>query len=184
MDRITEFQEEHPSLESYWRSIILFGRNVASYKFALAEALTELVSSGKSSVTLNELAEPYSKHLCERLKTASRQATSNSSKFIQSCREYNAGKITYDQLIATTVKLGFNNVIDAFHHVNGGILPVKFYEKDYSGSFKRIDMLPLWWQFYFLLSLIGGAYQNSFCYSPFSFMRTLSQYSLMILYME
>lgn len=104
----------------------------------MAEALTELVSSGKSSVTLNELAEPYSKHLCEHLKTASRQATSNSSKFIQSCREYNAGKITYDQLIATTVKLGFNNVIDAFHHVNGGILPVKFYEKDYSGSFKRI----------------------------------------------
>ncbi len=35
-DGIEEFKEQYPSLESYWRSIILFGRNVASYKFALA----------------------------------------------------------------------------------------------------------------------------------------------------
>lgn len=138
MDRITEFQEEHPSLESYWRSIILFGRNVASYKFALAEALAEIAPTGRSSITLDELAEPYSKYLCAHLKTAPKQATSNSSKFIQACKDYNAGNITHDQLIAVTVSLGFNNVIDAFHHVNGGVLPVKFYEKDYSGSSKRI----------------------------------------------
>ena len=30
-DGIEEFKEQYPSLESYWRSIILFGRNVASY---------------------------------------------------------------------------------------------------------------------------------------------------------
>ena len=35
--KIAKFQEEHPSLESYWRSIVLFGNNVASYKFALAK---------------------------------------------------------------------------------------------------------------------------------------------------
>lgn len=38
-DKIAVFQEEHPSLESYWRSIVLFGNNVASYKFALAKSL-------------------------------------------------------------------------------------------------------------------------------------------------
>ena len=41
-DGIEEFKEQYPSLESYWRSIILFGRNVASDKFALAESLLEL----------------------------------------------------------------------------------------------------------------------------------------------
>ena len=35
-DKVEEFKEQFPSLDSYWRSIILFGRNVASYKFALA----------------------------------------------------------------------------------------------------------------------------------------------------
>jgi len=28
--------------EAYWRSIVLFGGNVASYKFALAKSLLEL----------------------------------------------------------------------------------------------------------------------------------------------
>jgi type I restriction enzyme M protein len=33
-----EFTEVQPSLENHWRSIILFGRNVASYKFALGKS--------------------------------------------------------------------------------------------------------------------------------------------------
>ena len=36
------FSEYKPNDENYWRSVILFGRNVASYKFALAKALLEL----------------------------------------------------------------------------------------------------------------------------------------------
>jgi hypothetical protein len=35
--------EVHPSLDNYWRAIILFGRNVASYKFALGKSLLEMV---------------------------------------------------------------------------------------------------------------------------------------------
>lgn len=138
MPGIIEFQEEHPSLESYWRSIILFGRNVASYKFALAEALLDLAPTGKTVITLDELAEPYVKHLCEHLKTAPKQATSKRSRFISACREYNEGKITHDQLISTTVQLGFNNVIDAFHNVNNAEIPVRFYDKAYDRGSKKI----------------------------------------------
>lgn len=57
-DAVEEFKEQFPSLESYWRSIILFGRNVASYKFALAKSLLELAPTGKSEITLEELAMP------------------------------------------------------------------------------------------------------------------------------
>ena len=63
-DSVEIFKEQYPSLESYWRSIILFGRNVATYKFALAESLLELARQGKTEVTLQELAVPYAKHLC------------------------------------------------------------------------------------------------------------------------
>ncbi|MBN1775777.1 MAG: hypothetical protein JW817_04860 [Clostridiales bacterium] len=60
-DNITLFQESHPSLESYWRSVILFGRNVASYKFALAKSLFEIAPTGRtaSRKTLEALTERH-----------------------------------------------------------------------------------------------------------------------------
>jgi len=64
---MSSFTEAHPSLESYWRAVILFGRNVASYKFALANSLVELADQRKDFVTLEELAVPFSRHLCEHL---------------------------------------------------------------------------------------------------------------------
>ena len=50
------FIEEDPSLEDYWRAIILFGRNVASYKFALGQSLIGLAAQGREFVTLEEPA--------------------------------------------------------------------------------------------------------------------------------
>ena len=85
-DGIEEFKEHYPSLESYWRSIILFGRNVASYKFALAKALLEIAPTGKTVVTLEELADPFSRHICEHIAIAPRQATSPNSQFLQACK--------------------------------------------------------------------------------------------------
>lgn len=52
---ISRFMETAPSLESYWRAIILFGRNVASYKFALAKSLLDIQ---ESSIALEDLARP------------------------------------------------------------------------------------------------------------------------------
>lgn len=138
MSNIEKFQEEHPSLESYWRSVILFGRNVASYKFALAKSLLELMPTGKTVVGLNDLAVPFARHLCEHIASTPKQATSSTSRFLDACKNYNEGLIPYDQLISTTVQLGFNNVIDAFHTVNESAIPIKFYEKDYSKNGKRI----------------------------------------------
>lgn len=39
---MTTFFENDPTIQNYWRSIILYGRNVASYKFALAKTLIDL----------------------------------------------------------------------------------------------------------------------------------------------
>lgn len=137
-DGIELFKEEHPSLESYWRSINLFGRNVASYKFALAKALLELAPSGQTEITLAELAVPYSSALCEHLKTAPKQTTSQSSAFLDACKQFNDGHISHQKLIDITVAKGFNNVIDAFHVVNGADISEHFYQKDYNGKSKKI----------------------------------------------
>jgi hypothetical protein len=39
---MAEFLERQRTPENYWRAVILFGQNVASYKFALAKSLIEL----------------------------------------------------------------------------------------------------------------------------------------------
>ena len=73
------FLERQHSLDSYWRAIILFGRNVASYKFAPAKSLGALSAQGKTNVSLEEVAVPFFRSLIEHLRLAPKQATSASS---------------------------------------------------------------------------------------------------------
>lgn len=112
------FNETKPNLDSYWRSIILFGQNSACYKFALAKSLLELSSSHKTLITLEELAVPFSENVLEHLDKSDKQGTAESSKFLDACRKYNGKEISKEDLIKKTLSLGFQNVIDAFHVVN------------------------------------------------------------------
>jgi hypothetical protein len=65
---VSLFVQEYPSLESYWRSVILFGQNVASYKFALAKSLLEVSPTTDSFISLEDLSEHFSRHILEHLK--------------------------------------------------------------------------------------------------------------------
>lgn len=132
------FQESDPSLESQWRSIILFGKNSATYKFAFAKALLGVANKSNTVVSLSDLAPIFVDSIIEHLKENDRQGNSNSSTFLQACREFNAGKIDYDQLISTTIKYGFVNVVDAFQNVNGEVIQKKFYEKVYNSVSKKL----------------------------------------------
>ncbi len=49
---MSKFYDIEPSLEHYWRLIILFGRNVATYKIALAKALSMCSVKPRRSDTL------------------------------------------------------------------------------------------------------------------------------------
>jgi len=138
MSEIEIFQNEYPSIESYWRAIVLFGKNVASYKFALATSLLELAPQGKTIITLEELAEPFSRNICKHLLLSPKQGTSQSSQFLDACRKFNSGEISKDEMLNVTTQKGFNNVIDAFHIVNNSALPTSFFHKDYNGSSKQI----------------------------------------------
>ena len=138
---MTAFTDTSPDLETYWRSIILFGRNVASYKFALAKSLIEIGGRELELIKLEDLAEPFSRHVCEHLKRNPKQSTSASSKFLDACRAYNVDESSHSDLIAQTTKLGFVNVIDAFHIVNQGEIPKRFFldERKQSGGIRLTD---------------------------------------------
>lgn len=134
------FAEFHPTLENRWRSVILFGRNVASYKFAMGQSLLELATAGKEIIQLDELAKPFSKHLCKHLALCDKQTTSQSSRFLDICRKFNTGELREEELFDSTAKLGFNNVIDAFHIVHQGEVGVRFFTDERAGREKGIRL--------------------------------------------
>ncbi|MEA5605019.1 hypothetical protein [Nostoc sp. UHCC 0252] len=131
----SKFLAIEPELEDYWRSIILFGKNVACYKFALGKSLLELATMGKTIITLDELAEPFSRYVVEHLQQCDtqNQASDKPYPFIQACRQFNKGEITKDKLIATTAQEGFKVVLDKFHNVNSQPLSVRFFDKTRGG---------------------------------------------------
>ncbi|ALR75224.1 HNH endonuclease domain-containing protein [[Enterobacter] lignolyticus] len=121
------FYQVEPTLENYWRGIILFGKNVASYKFALASALYEVKRDGSDLILLEDLALPYSAHICRHLQHAPKQVTSRSSNYLATCAQFNASEVGLDELRSITVRRGFDNVIDAFHNVNNGEIDKRFF---------------------------------------------------------
>jgi hypothetical protein len=46
---VNRFTETTPTRENVWRSIILFGLNVASYKFAFGKSLLELADQDRTA---------------------------------------------------------------------------------------------------------------------------------------
>lgn len=136
----TRFYDVEPSLENYWRAIILFGRNVASYKFALAKSLYDLKATPNTLVKLEDIAPLFATHIAEHLKNCDKQITSSQSKFLDACRSFNAQKISKENLVNETVKLGFVNVIDAFHNVSDKEIPRFFIdERKINGGIRITD---------------------------------------------
>jgi hypothetical protein len=64
---MNNFLENDHSIESNFRSVYLFGRNVATYKFAFAKTLLELGESKKSFVSLEELSPIFAKYMLEHI---------------------------------------------------------------------------------------------------------------------
>ncbi|MEX0501073.1 HNH endonuclease [Raoultella terrigena] len=121
------FYQIEPTLENDWRGIILFGKNVASYKFALAHALYDVRRDGSDLILLEDLALPFSQHLCRHLQQAPKQITSARSQLLNTCDSFNRREISQDRLTAATVKLGFSVVLDKFHNVNQGEIDMRFF---------------------------------------------------------
>jgi len=113
------FQDAAPTPASDWRHIVRFGRNVGSCKFALGRALLNLAAQQQTFVRLEDLSVPYAASICEHLLAEDRQSTSARSRFLDACRSHNRGELDAAQLADATVRLGFNNVVDAFHISRG-----------------------------------------------------------------
>lgn len=123
---MNQFIIDQPTLDSYFRGVILFGRNVASYKFALGKSLIDLAVDGKDFVSEKELAIPFVKYTNEHFQNGTKQITSNSSSYFNAFQKYNEGTATLEEMVKLTISNPFKNVIDRFHVVNDSELNTKF----------------------------------------------------------
>lgn len=126
-NNVMEYLRNDPHLSTAWRSIVLFGANAASYKFALARALLDIAHTEADLIPLEDLAAPYAAHICSHLMHANKQNTQPKSSFLDLCRAFNAAAISHEELIDGTKKLGFQEVIAAFHRVNGADIANRFF---------------------------------------------------------
>lgn len=142
---MTEFLGIKPTLEDSWRSIILFGKNVACYKLALGKALLKLAPKGKTIITLEELAEPYARYVVEHLQLSNAQSQdgSNLYPFLEACRKFNQDELSQNELIEITAREGFKVVLDKFHNLSGLELPLRFYSKRKGGITLTDELLRL-----------------------------------------
>ena len=64
---MNKFIIDQPTLDSYFRGIVLFGKNSATYKFALGKSLIELSNKGTDFISLKDLAIPFIKYTNEHV---------------------------------------------------------------------------------------------------------------------
>jgi hypothetical protein len=103
--------------------------------------MLEMKPNAGDILKLGDLAPIYANHISEHIKSADRQGTSSSSKFLDGCRKFNSGEITQNELVELTMKYGFVNVIDAFHVVGQSDISKRFYldERKENGGIRITD---------------------------------------------
>lgn len=158
-DSIQRFVKLDPSPETLFRSLILFGSNVQSYKFALGKTILSLAKEGKDIISLDDLSVPYAQNICEHLKNCDVQGSSRTSKFLEACRSFNIEGISADELHKTTRIKGFQNVLEAFHYLDGAESPIKFFDISGVNASKTNGEIKLSNE---LLSMFDDSYSSNF----------------------
>jgi hypothetical protein len=134
--------------QDYWRAIVLYGANVATYKIALGICLMELAEQGKTQVTMNELARTFFHHYRQRLTTGLPQQSNPQRKTVLEhiVEAYQQGELTETAAIEQVERQGFSDVVPRFHTVNRDPVPLRFYEATPTGLRLTDQLLSLFYE--------------------------------------
>jgi 5-methylcytosine-specific restriction endonuclease McrA len=127
---IDKFEEK-----DFWRAIILYGLNQATYKIALGQCLIDFAKQGKTNVKMSELAVSFFDLYHDRLKNGKPQLVMPNRRTVMEkiVDLYNLGKLNRTAAIERVQREAFNDVVPRFHTVNNMELPMTFYEHSPKG---------------------------------------------------
>jgi 5-methylcytosine-specific restriction endonuclease McrA len=106
------------------RAILVFGKNSATYKFALLKTLME--SPAVDQLKHEEIGEPFLKHLVEHHRNCPHQHNRGETKLTKAIDDYIHENTTWNELFKVAEASIYNNVFDAFQNIGGGTI-----EKDH-----------------------------------------------------
>jgi len=120
----------------YWKGIVLYGLNQATYKIALGKTILELASAGNEVVSWELLSKVYLDNYIERLKLSDAPQQNNPArrtKMERIVEQLNKGIINYDSAIELVGLEAFNDVIPRFQTIGTDkeIVGEKFYHFDF-----------------------------------------------------
>ena len=127
-----EFQYEN---KDFWRAVILYGLNTATYKIALGKALISLTEGDQTNISMHELAVKFFDLYQDRVKKEMPQLNQPNRLTVMEriIKEYELQNISYPEAIDRVASEAFNDVIPRFHTVDKHEIPVKFYHYDDKG---------------------------------------------------
>jgi hypothetical protein len=105
------------------RTILLFGNNVSTYKFALCSALMK--QNEKSEIKFVDLRDDFLNELYKHYITCPHQWTAGANSITKAFDEYKADG-DWNKLIVAAEKNIYNNVFDAFHNVGGATISYEY----------------------------------------------------------
>ena len=130
----------------YWKGIVLYGLNQATYKIALGKTLVDLADDGKTTIEWHVLSKAFLDNYVSRLKQSNLPQQSNPSR--QTAMErivagMNAGNFTYQQAIVEVGVNAFNDVIPRFQTIGTDkqLAAGKFYHFEFGKQIHLHDSL-------------------------------------------
>ena len=123
----------------YWKGVILYGLNQATYKIALGKSLIELTSQNKEVIDWSELSKSFFDNYIDRFKIEHLPQQSNSSRITRVEKIYlqlKTGTIDYNQAIELIGLEAFGDVIPRFQTIGTDrtIIGEKFYHYDFGNK--------------------------------------------------
>lgn len=120
----------------YWKGIVLYGLNQATYKIALGKTIIELTSLGKESIEWNQLSKAYLDNYIARLKKNPFPQQNNPARKTKMERIVDSlerGSIDYSTAISLVETEAFNDVIPRFQTIGTDkeIVGERFYHFDF-----------------------------------------------------
>ncbi|WP_298440733.1 HNH endonuclease domain-containing protein [uncultured Ferrimonas sp.] len=117
----------------YWKGIILFGLNAATYKMGLARTLLDFAKQGKTTVDWHELAHAYFGQYLERLSNNPMPQQANPSRMTvmeRIVKEHRIGKLTHAEAVERVAEKAFDDVIPRFQTIgtNKELVKGHFYD--------------------------------------------------------
>lgn len=120
----------------YWKALILYGLNQATYKIALGKSLLQFINRNKTSVNWIELSEEFFIQYKTRLQknngAPQQSIPARQTEMEKIVYKYELNNITYEEAISEVGKKAFSDVINRFHNLgNYKELQGMFYDVDF-----------------------------------------------------